>query len=66
MFPIKSFKQLQVAYVYIRYYDDCMKNPENREKELAAQYKEEVMAEIRKYLKNYHLLAQAGRKENEK
>lgn len=60
VFPIKSFKQLKVAYVYLRYYDDCMKNPENREKELASQYKEEVMAEIRMYLKNYHLLAQAG------
>lgn len=60
VFPIKSFKQLKVAYVYLRYYDDCMKNPENLEKELAAQYKEEVKAEIRNYLKNFHLFAREG------
>ena len=60
MFPIKSFKQLQVAYVFLRYYEGGLKDPNQRDKELVAENVKEVKAVIQEDLKNFHLLAREG------
>lgn len=60
MFQIKSFKQLQVAYVLLGYYEAGLKDPKQRDKELVAENVKEVKTAIHDYLKNYHLLAREG------
>ena len=56
MFPIKNAKQLGTAYALLRYYEARMTIQIQTERELAAQYAEEVKQAIREYIKNYHRL----------